>query len=416
MIYIYLVISLIFSGVFSGMEIAFLSADKLRLELDRSKSGLTARILSLFYGKPDHFITTMLLGNNVALVIYGLLIARLVEPVLELFLHNDILILVVQSIIGTIIILFAGEFIPKVSFRINPNLALKIFAVPMWVIYVSLYPFVFLITLVSKSILWLVGYRSEQGVTPSLTIIDLEHYLESNQSAPGSNTVESEVKFIQNAISFPSLQVRDCMIPRNEIVGVEYNTPMEVLEELFIRTGFSKIIVYKDNIDEVIGYIHTSEMFKSSEWQERIVPGMFVPGSMFASKLMRQLMQRKKSIAIVIDELGGTAGMVTLEDVVEEIFGDIEDEHDRQKLVAKRLDSHTFMLSGRMEIDDVNERFSLSLPEDEDFMTIAGFILHHHPSIPHQGETLQIGDLQFEILRSTSTKIVLVKMTLLQGF
>lgn len=414
MIYIYLIISLIFSGLFSGMEIAFLSADKLRLELDRSKADLTAKILGVFYRRPDRFITTMLLGNNVALVIYGLLMARLVEPLLWLFLQSDILVLLVQSIIGTALILFAGEFIPKVSFRINPNLALRVLAVPMWLIYVLLYPFVFLITLISRVILWLLGYRRDVvGVAPSLSIVDLEHYLETNQAAVGDKALESEVKFIQNAISFPSLQVRDCMIPRNEMVGVEYGTPMSTLEELFVRTGFSKIIVYRENIDEVIGYIHSSEMFKTEQWQERIVPAVFVPGSMFASKLMRQLMQRKKSIAIVIDELGGTAGMVTLEDVVEEIFGDIEDEHDRQKRVAKQIDDHTYVLSGRMEIDDINERFGLELPEDEDFMTIAGFILHHHPSIPQQGATLQIGNLSFEILRSTSTKIVLVKLIVL---
>ncbi|MDO4707579.1 MAG: hemolysin family protein [Porphyromonadaceae bacterium] len=414
MIYIYLVVSLIFSGIFSGVEIAFLSADKLRLELDRSKSDLTAKILGVFYRRPDRFITTMLLGNNVALVIYGLLVARLLEPVLTFFLYNDILVLIVQSIIGTALILFAGEFIPKVSFRINPNLALRILALPMWIVYVLLYPFVFLITLVSRGILWLLGYRKDVvGVAPSLSIVDLEHYLEMNQGPSGDKTLESEVKFIQNAITFPTLQVRDCMIPRNEIVGVEYNTPMSTLEELFVRTGFSKIIVYRENIDEVIGYIHSSEMFKTEQWQDRIVPAVFVPGSMFASKLMRQLMQRKKSIAIVIDELGGTAGMVTLEDVVEEIFGDIEDEHDQQKRVAKQLDERTYVLSGRMEIDDINERFGLQLPEDEDFMTVAGFILHHRPSIPRQGETLQIDNLSFEILRSTSTKIVLVKLTLL---
>lgn len=412
MIYIYLITSLLFSGLFSGMEIAFLSADKLRLELDRNKSGITAKILGLFYSKPDRFITTMLLGNNIALVIYGLLMAKLIEPILELFFQSDILILIVQSIIGTIVILFAGEFIPKVSFRLNPNLSLKIFAVPIWLIYVLLYPFVFLIALISKGILWLAGHRNEvSGVAPSLSIVDLEHYLEANQGSSGSGSVDSEVKFIQNAISFPTLQVRDCMIPRNEIVAVEYNTSMDKLEELFVRTGLSKIIVYRENIDEIVGYIHSSEMFRTNEWQERIVPGVFVPGSMFASKLMRQLMQRKKSIAIVIDELGGTAGMVTLEDVVEEIFGDIEDEHDRQKRVAKQIDEHTFVLSGRMEIDDINERFSLDLPDDEDFMTIAGFILHHHPSIPRQGESLEIEGLHFEILRSTSTKIVLVKMT-----
>lgn len=411
MIYIYLLISLVASAFFSGIEIAFLSSDKLRLELDRNKGGVTAKILSLFYGRPDRFITAMLLGNNIALVIYGLLMARLMEPQLMHWLQNDILVLFTQSILSTILILFVGEFIPKVTFRTNPNLILHICALPLWLIYVVLYPSVFLISLLSRAILWLFGQKQESaGITPSLSLIDIEYYLESNQPSGGEG--ETEVKIIQNAISFPSLQVRDCMIPRNEIVGVEYGAEMSTLEDTFIKTGLSKIIVYKENIDEVIGYIHSSEMFGSPDWQKRIVPPLFVPGSMFASKLMKQLMQRKKSIAIVIDELGGTAGLVTLEDVVEEIFGDIEDEHDFQKRVAKQVDDKTFILSGRMEIDDVNERFGLTLPDDEDFMTVAGFILHHHPSIPSQGEKIEIGELRFEILRSTSTKIVLVKMTI----
>lgn len=412
MIYIYLLISLAASAFFSGMEIAFLSSDKLRLELDRNKGGLTAKVLGLFYGRPDYFITAMLLGNNIALVIYGLLMARLLEPSLLYWLQNDILVLLAQSIISTLLILFVGEFIPKVSFRANPNLVLQIFALPLCLVYLVLYPFVFLISLFTRGVLWLFGQKQHMGsIAPSLSVVDLEHYLQSNQPTSGEGELETEVKIIQNAISFPTLQVRACMIPRNEIVAVDYDAEMSTLEDLFIKTGLSKIIVYRKNIDEVIGYIHSSEMFGSAQWQERIVPPLFVPGSMFASKLMKQLMQRKKSIAIVIDELGGTAGMVTLEDVVEEIFGDIEDEHDRQKRVAKRIDEKTFVLSGRMEIDDINERFGLELPDDEDFMTIAGFILHHHPSIPRQGEVLEIGDLRLEILRSTSTKIVLVKLT-----
>lgn len=412
MIYIYLLISLAASAFFSGMEIAFLSSDKLRLELDRNKGGFTAKVLGLFYGRPDYFITAMLLGNNIALVIYGLLMARLLEPSLLYWLQNDILVLLAQSIISTLLILFVGEFIPKVSFRANPNLVLQIFALPLCLVYLVLYPFVFLISLFTRGVLWLFGQKQHTGsIAPSLSVVDLEHYLQSNQPTSGEGELETEVKIIQNAISFPTLQVRACMIPRNEIVAVDYDAEMSTLEDLFIKTGLSKIIVYRKNIDEVIGYIHSSEMFGSAQWQERIVPPLFVPGSMFASKLMKQLMQRKKSIAIVIDELGGTAGMVTLEDVVEEIFGDIEDEHDRQKRVAKRIDEKTFVLSGRMEIDDINERFGLELPDDEDFMTIAGFILHHHPSIPRQGEVLEIGDLRLEILRSTSTKIVLVKLT-----
>ena len=414
MIYLYIFLCLIASAFFSGMEIAFLSSDKLRLELDRSRGGVSARILGLFYSRPDHFITTMLLGNNVALVIYGLLTAVLMEPWLKSLLgENDVLILLAQSVLSTLLILFVGEFLPKVTFRANPNRTMRFFAGILFLVYLLLYPFAWIIGLITRAILFLAGQRtSSVAIRPQLSSLDLEYYLTHSSDDGQASGIETEVKIIQNAISFSGLQVRDCLRPRNEIVGASIDSTRAHLEELFIRTGLSKLIVYKENIDEVVGYIHSSEMFRGDDWQKRIVSALFVPESMQASTLMRLLMQKKKSIAVVIDELGGTAGMVTLEDIVEELFGDIEDEHDRQKRVAKRLDDRTFVFSGRMEIDDINEKFGLTLPEDEDFMTIAGYILYHHPSIPSQGQILEIGDLRFEILRSTSTKIVLVKMTL----
>lgn len=414
MIYLYIFLCLIASAFFSGMEIAFLSSDKLRLELDRSRGGVSARILGIFYSRPDHFITTMLLGNNVALVIYGLLTAVLMEPWLKSLLgENDGLILLAQSVLSTLLILFVGEFLPKVTFRANPNRTMRFFAGILFLVYLLLYPFAWIIGLITRAILFLAGQRtSSVAIRPQLSSLDLEYYLTHSSDDGQASGIETEVKIIQNAISFSGLQVRDCLRPRNEIVGASIDSTRAHLEELFIRTGLSKLIVYKENIDEVVGYIHSSEMFRGDDWQKRIVSALFVPESMQASTLMRLLMQKKKSIAVVIDELGGTAGMVTLEDIVEELFGDIEDEHDRQKRVAKRLDDRTFVFSGRMEIDDINEKFGLTLPEDEDFMTIAGYILYHHPSIPSQGQILEIGDLRFEILRSTSTKIVLVKMTL----
>ena len=414
MIYLYIFLCLIASAFFSGMEIAFLSSDKLRLELDRSRGGVSARILGVFYSRPDHFITTMLLGNNVALVIYGLLTAVLMEPWLKSLLgENDVPILLAQSVISTLLILFVGEFLPKVTFRANPNRTMRFFAGILFLVYLLLYPFAWIIGLITRAILFLAGQRtSSVAIRPQLSSLDLEYYLTHSSDDGQASGIETEVKIIQNAISFSGLQVRDCLRPRNEIVGASIDSTRAHLEELFIRTGLSKLIIYKENIDEVVGYIHSSEMFRGDDWQKRIVSALFVPESMQASTLMRLLMQKKKSIAVVIDELGGTAGMVTLEDIVEELFGDIEDEHDRQKRVAKRLDDRTFVFSGRMEIDDINEKFGLTLPEDEDFMTIAGYILYHHPSIPSQGQILEIGDLRFEILRSTSTKIVLVKMTL----
>lgn len=412
MLYLYILITLLFSAFFSGSEIAYVSADKLRLQLERSRGGITSRILGILYARPDRFITSMLLGNNIALVLYGILMASLLEPLLSKVSDSDIFILAAQSIIGTIIILFTGEFIPKVAFRSNPNAIMSHLAGPIFFIYALLYPFTYIISLISRGLLLLVGQKRQASITTTFSTIDLEHYLESSHGEDSEHEVDSEVKFIQNAISFPSLQVRDCMIPRNEIVAVEISQPISVLEEKFVRTGFSKLIVYREHIDDIVGYIHSSEMFGTGDWTERIVPAIFVTESMYASKLMKQLMQHKRSIAIVIDELGGTAGMITLEDVVEEIFGDIEDEHDRQSRVCRQVDERTYLLSGRIEIDDLNERFALGLPEGEDFMTIAGFILHHHQSIPKVGERIDIGEWTFEILRSTSTKIVLVKLLL----
>ncbi len=407
--YLYILIALILSAFFSGTEIAFLSSDKLRLEIDRSKGGIRAKILGLFYASPDRFITTMLLGNNVALVIYGLLIAEVMQPILQ-NLESDVLVLFLQSLVGTIFILFMGEFIPKTIFKSNSNEALEILSLPLLLVYVVLYPFVYVISLMTKFILFLFGQKNDAPISMSLSTLDLEHYIESHQSEEGDKEMETEVKIIQKAITFPSLQVRDCLIPRNEIIAVDYHIEKDKLEALFVETGFSKIIVYRDNIDEVVGYIHLSEMFRGDDWQNRIVPAVFVPGSMFASKLMTQLMQKKKSIAIVIDELGGTAGLATLEDLVEEIFGNIEDEHDKQELTNEQIDEETYLFSGRLEIDDINEAYNLNLPDDDDFMTIAGYILHHHQSIPEEGETIQIDNFEFEVVSSTETKIVLVKM------
>lgn len=411
MIYLYLLLTLIFSAFFSGCEIAYVSADRLRLELDRQKGGFVSRILGYLYKTPDRVITTMLLGNNIALVLYGILMAQLIEPLLYQWTDSALLVLILQSIFGTIIILFTGEFIPKVTFRTNPNLMMQVMAIPLIIIYILLYPFTWIVSLITKSILWMAGRRSDESIARTFSTIDLEHYLEHNHNDDGESEVDSEVKFLQNAISFPSLQVRDCMLPRNEIVAVDIEDDKSELERKFINSGFSKLIVYKGNIDEPVGYIHSSEMFGEGDWTKRIVPGLFVPESMYADRLMKLLMQKKKSIALVIDELGGTAGMVTLEDVIEEIFGDIEDEHDRQRRVARQVDEHTFVLSGRLEIDDVNERFDLDLPEDEDFQTIAGYILHHHQSIPAVGEVIEVDKFKFEILRSSSTRIVLVRLT-----
>ena len=279
MIYLYILLSLIASAFFSGMEIAFLSSDKLRLELDRSRGGVSAHILGIFYSRPDRFITTMLLGNNVALVIYGLLTAQLMEPWLqELLGENDGLILLAQSVLSTLLILFVGEFLPKVTFRANPNRTMRFFAGLLFLVYILLYPFAWIIGLITRAFLFLAGQRSSSvAIRPQLSSLDLEYYLTHSSDDGQASGIETEVKIIQNAISFSELQVRDCLVPRNEIVGASIDSTRAHLEELFIRTGLSKLIVYKENIDEVVGYIHSSEMFRGEDWQQRIVSALFVP-------------------------------------------------------------------------------------------------------------------------------------------
>ncbi len=414
MIYLYIIISLIFSAFFSGVEIAFLSSDRLQLQLDRNRGGVIGRILDFFYNRPNWFVTTMLVGNNIALVIYGLWVAKLLETPLQSLFHNDLLVLITQSLLSTIIILFTGEYIPKVTFRNNANWAMRFFAPLILVIYIFLFPVTLLFSLLTSGVLLFLGQKNRSTpLAPSLSTVDLEHYLSrSNTEADSEGGLETEVKIMQNVIEFPTLQVRDCMIPRNEIIAVERSTPRAELEQLFTSTGLSKIIVYQESIDRVIGYIHSNETFHKDEWQKHITPAIFVAESMLAAKLMQRLMQHKRSIAVVVDELGGTAGLVTLEDVVEEIFGDIEDEHDTNKIIAKQVDENTYILSGRIEIDDLNERFDLNLPESDDYQTIAGFILSHYPTIPDRGDTLVIDHMNFRILRSTSSKIELVKLSL----
>lgn len=411
--YIWIIISLIFSAFFSGTEIAFFSVDHLRQEIDINKGDAKAKIIKRFFDHPNTFVTTLLVGNNIALVIYGMLTSDIITPHLQ-WIGNDAIIMLVKSILCTIIILFIGEFIPKIIFRNSPNQKMKFLAFPLILIYVILYPFVWIINIISSLFLMLMGINSKNvSLKQSLSIINLEHYLDSNKTEGGeTGDLDTEVKIIQKAIEFPSLKVRDCMLPRNEIIAVDKDEKLEKLEELFVQSGHTKVVVYDSSIDNVLGYIHSSEIFHSDDWFSKITSTIFVPESMLASVLMKKLMAKKKSMAIVIDEMGGTAGIVTLEDLVEEIFGDIEDEHDKRKIVSKKINDKSYLLSARIEIDAINEEFGLNLPDSDDYKTLAGFIINHLERIPTQGEVFDIEGRKFEIVRATSTKIVMVKLTM----
>lgn len=417
MIYLYIFICILFSAFFSGMEIAFVSSDRLRIELDKSSSNRIGKLQTLFFSNPGQFITTMLVGNNIALVVFGLLMAQLLEPPLSRFISNPFLVVLAQTLISTAIILVTAEFIPKAIAKINPNWSLRFFSFPLALIYIILYPVAKFSALLSNLLLFLFGIRKDMSAEVKLGKIDLDNYIEINQgdTSAGKETTVGGVKILQNAIDFSDIHLRDCLIPRNEIVAVEENTTRQELLELFISSGFSKIIVYRDTIDDIIGYIHSVEMFSEQrgDWRESIRSTLYAPESVLAQKMMKKLMQEKMSIAVVVDELGGTAGIVTLEDLLEEIFGDIEDEHDTLSVVMKKIGDNEYIFSGRAEIDDINDKFDLDLPTSPDYLTIAGLILDHHQSLPNRGDAIFLEpSFKFNIIRATKNKIMLVRLTI----
>lgn len=408
----YILISLALSAFFSGMEIAFVTSNKLRFELDKKEKSFSSKILGIFYHNPNMFISTMLVGNNIALVVYGLQMAILLEPYIARVVANEALIVFIQAVISTLLILFAGEFIPKTIFKLNPNLSLKIFALPLFMAYVLLYPISKFSSLLSFLILKLGGVKNLKNSPQALGKVDLDYFIQQSlEDAPLDSEMDTEVKIFQNALDFSNVRLRDCIVPRTEIVACDTLTSLDEIRSRFIETGLSKILVYNENIDDIIGYIHSSELFKHPEdWTQHIRNVSIVPETMAANKLMRLLMQEKRSLAVVVDEFGGTSGIVTLEDLVEEIFGEIEDEHDMKSHVAKKVSENEYVLSGRMEVDTLNEMFDLELPESDDYVTIAGFILHHYQKFPKLNETIQIDKYTFKIIKVTATKIELVRM------
>ena len=403
-----------FSAFFSGMEIAFVSSNKLRFEMDRSERSITSRILSIFFHNPNNFISTMLVGNNIALVVYGILMAELIEQrFLRSLIENDFLIVLIQTIISTLIILVTGEFMPKTLFKINPNFTLNLLAIPAFICYVVLYPISKFASACSGIILRIMGTKvNKEDSDKAFTKVDLDYFIQSSIQDSGDNQeLETEVQIFQNALDFSSIKIRDCMVPRTEIVAIEDTASIEELKSMFIESGISKILVYKENIDSIVGYIHSSEMFrKPSDWTQSIRQLPIVPETMNANKLMQLFMQQKRSIAVVVDEFGGTAGIVAMEDLVEQIFGEIEDEHDTQSYVAKSIGNNEYVLSGRLDIEKANELLSLDLPESDDYQTIGGLILHQYQSFPKIYEIISFDKFEFKILKVTATKIELVKL------
>ncbi|EYA25605.1 transporter associated domain protein [Bacteroides fragilis str. 1007-1-F  len=406
-----------FSAFFSGMEIAFVSVDKLRFEMDR-KGGVSSRILSLFFRNPNDFISTMLVGNNIALVIYGILMAQIIgDNLLAGWITNHFVMVLVQTVISTLIILVTGEFLPKTLFKINPNLALNVCAVPLFICYVVLYPISKFSSGVSYLFLRLFGMKvNKEASAKAFGKVDLDYFVQSSiDNAESEETLDTEVKIFQNALDFSAVKIRDCIVPRTEVVAVALDTSLEELKGRFVESGISKIIVYDGNIDNVVGYIHSSEMFRSpKDWRDHVKEVPIVPETMAAHKLMKLFMQQKKTIAVVVDEFGGTSGIVSLEDLVEEIFGDIEDEHDNTSYICKQIGEHEYVLSARLEIEKVNETFNLELPESDDYLTVGGLILNQYQSFPKLHELVSVGKYQFKIIKVTATKIELVRLKVME--
>ena len=410
-----ILVSVLFSGFFSGMEIAFVSSNRMQAEVDRDKQGIARRPLQVFYRHPNNFVSTMLVGNNIVLVVYGILIAILFDNTIFRGL-DDALTVMLDTILSTIIILFTGEFLPKILFKSNPNRMLTIFAFPAFILYIILWPISRFSTFLSRLMLRLVGVKiPKEEKDEEFSKLDLDYLVQSSiDNAKNEDDIEEEVKIFQNALEFADCKVRDCMVPRTEICAVEDTCGMDELMTVFVENGKSKIIVFHDDIDHIVGYVHSSEMFRvnkdSFHLADHIQKMPYVPETMTARRLMQTFLQQKKSLAVVVDEFGGTSGIVSLEDIVEEIFGEIEDEHDNSSYTAKKVADNEYVLSARLEIDKVNEMFGLELPESEEYMTVGGLILHEFQSFPKLNEIVHIGRFEFKIIKNTMTKIELVRL------
>lgn len=411
-----IMISLAFSAFFSGLEIAFITSNRLKIEVDKNKGSLSAIILSNFTRIPSKFIGALLLGNNISLVIYGIAMASALEPliinILPDNLQSESLILIIQTILATLLVLVVAEFLPKALFRLNSNKILSFFALPAAIFYYLFYPVIYIYIgfseLVLKKILK-IKFTRENVV---FSVVDLDNYLK--EFSPDHSIQEEhtqEIQLFQNAIDFRSVKLRECMIPRTEITALDEHESIDVLRQAFIKTGHSKIPIYSESIDNIIGYVHSSDIFKNPESIKSILRTIIVaPETMLANLALSMFIQQNKSIAVVVDEFGGTSGIVTMEDIIEEIFGEIDDEFDVEELTEKQITDKEYIFSARLEIDYINENYQLNLPESEEYETLAGLIIHNHQSIPTLNDSIQIKNMNFIILEAGETRIDKVRL------
>jgi len=405
------------SAFFSGMEIAFVAANKLRMELDRSKNTVTSRVISIFTRHPGHYISTMLVGNNIALVVYGIMMAKILEPSIALWVDSELVIMTIQTLFSTLLILFTAEFLPKTLFRLNPNFSLNLFAIPVMVFYVIFYPITVVTMMFSKNIIsrFLKTDITAEQESQAFGKVDLDHLVQEGQD--GQSSLEDEkhnMKLFRNALDFSNVKLRECFVPRTEIEAMEIGGEIDELTQRFIETGYSRILIYKESIDNIIGYVHSSVLFRNPQSIKAALSRIIiVPETMAAHKLLNLFTREQKSVAVVVDEFGGTSGIVTIEDIMEEIFGEIEDEHDNIDLIEEQVSETEYIFSGRIEIDYINEKYKLGLPESEDFETLNGFIIFNHESIPNINEIIRIDGFKIKIIEVSNTRIDKVQLTLL---
>ena len=410
-IFVTILIMLLFSAFFSGMEIAFLSSNRLQIEVEKKQGFRRSNLISVFVKNPKKFIATMLVGNNIALVMYGIFMAKILEKPISNVIHSDSGILITQTILSTLIILITAEFLPKTIFRLNSNYLLNVFAFPVYLFYILFYPITWVTIKISDFILQK-AFKADIHKNHTIVFgkVDIDNYInEKTQNKNGIEDEEYELKIFQNALDFSKVKLRECIVPRTEIAAIEVNESIETLKEKFIETGFSKILIYKNNIDTIIGYTHSSELFKKPvKITDIIHEVIIVPETMPANNLLAMFIQQKRSVAVVVDEFGGTAGMATIEDIMEEIFGEIKDEHDTDEFEEKIINEYEYIFSGRLEIDYLNEKYNLHFPQNVEYETIAGLILYHHKNFPKLNETIPIGNFSFKVLRVSNTRIELV--------
>lgn len=409
---IIILITMLASAFFSGLEIAFITSNKLRIELESKQGNISAKILSYFSKYPSRYLGTMLLGNNIALVVFGIYMDEELSPVIGQYISSKALILFISTIISTMLILVTAEFLPKNIFRINPNRTLSLFAYPLTIVYGILYPVVMITIGLSEFILKKIFRVKIEKENAAFTMIDLDNYLREGTSSVEKNAeIEHEIQIFQNALDFSSVKARECMVPRTEIIAQDVNCSISELKQKFVQTRLSKILIFSGSIDNIIGYVYSKELFKSPESIRAILlPLSVVPESMPASEVLTVFIQQHKSIVVVVDEFGGTSGILTMEDVMEEIFGEIEDEHDKEEMIEKQVSETEFIFSARLETDYLNSKYHLNLPILDNFETLSGLIMHFHESIPRLNEEIRIENFLFTITALARTRIEQVNL------